>query len=278
MKIVYNSIILYELLRIGKILFSKKRSEKMNFETYGGKDNKAIILIHGAFVSWKMWSEYIETFKKDYFVIVPILDGHDVENKSIFTTIQKSASDIADYVCKTYGKNVLAVIGISLGGVIATEILVQKKLNIEKAIIDGAYLTTMSPWLCKIFAKIMVKLSHGIKSRNKTFKYIINQKFSPKTIEEIYRICPNMSDETIENIAFSNYSYTIPDSIANGITDIAYWYGEKEKRLLSKSAKQLSKLVLSSQIEEFEGLGHGGLVSKHSDIYIKKIHIFFSNT
>ena len=98
----------------------------MNFKTYGKKDNKAIILIHGAFVSWKMWSGYIETFKQEYFVIVPILDGHDVENKSIFTTIQKSASDIADYVCKTYGKNVFAVIGISLGGVIATEVLIQK--------------------------------------------------------------------------------------------------------------------------------------------------------
>ena len=107
----------------------------MTFETYGEKDNKAIILIHGAFVSWKMWSEYIETFKQDYFVIVPILDGHDEENKSTFTTIQKSASDIADYVCKTHGKNALAVIGSSLGGVIATEILVQEKLNIKKALL-----------------------------------------------------------------------------------------------------------------------------------------------
>lgn len=249
----------------------------MNFKTYGKKDNKAIILIHGAFVSWKIWSECIETFKQDYFVIVPILDGHDIGNKSIFTTIQKSASDIADFVCKTYGKNIFAIIGISLGGVIATEILIQKKLNIEKAIIDGAYLTTMSPWLCKIFSKIVVKLSHGIKSGNKIFKYIINQKFSPKTTEEIYRICSNMSDETIKNIAFSNYSYTIPDSISNGTTEIAYWYGEKEKRLLSKSAKQLSKLVLSSKIEEFKGLGHGGLVSQHSDIYTKKVHIFLSN-
>ena len=87
-----------------------------------------------------------------------------------------------------------------------------------------------------------------------------------------------MSDETIENIAFSNYSYTIPDSIVNGTTDIAYWYGEKEKKLLSKSVKQLSKLVLSSQIEEFEGLGHGGLVSKHSDTYTEKVLFFFSNT
>jgi hypothetical protein len=134
----------------------------------------------------------------------------------------------------------------------------------------------MSPWLCKISAKMMLRLFQGVKRGKKIFKHVINQKFFPKAVEEIYRICANMSDETIENIAFSNYSYLIPDSIASGTTDIAYWYGEKEKRLVYKSAKRLSKLVLSCQVEEFKELGHGGLVSRHSDIFMEKARYFLT--
>ena len=249
----------------------------MTFKVFGDINNKAIILIHGAFVSWKMWSEQIEAFTPDFFVIVPLLDGHDIEKKSTFTTIQNAASDIADYVCQTHEKNVYAVIGCSLGGVIATEILVQKKINIEKAIIDGAYLTTMRPWLCRISAKIMLMVFHCIKKGNKICKYIINRSFSKIATDEIYKVSSNMSDETCENIAFSNYIYEIPNSIANTTADIAFWYGEKEKRLLGKSVKQLSKLLPLSQIQEFKRLGHGDLISKNPDTFNKKACAFFWN-
>ncbi|MGH4140064.1 alpha/beta fold hydrolase [Clostridium sp.] len=124
----------------------------MNFKVFGDINNKAIILIHGAFVSWKMWSEQIEAFTPDFFVIVPLLDGHDIEKKSTFTTIQNAASDIA------------------------------------------------------------------------------------------------------------------------------FWYGEKEKRLLGKSVKQLSKLLPSSQIQEFKRLGHGDLVSKNPDIFNKKACAFLGTS
>jgi len=37
-----------------------------------------------------MWKPQIEFLSKDYFVIVPVLDGHDTENNSTFTTIEKA--------------------------------------------------------------------------------------------------------------------------------------------------------------------------------------------
>jgi DNA polymerase I-like protein with 3'-5' exonuclease and polymerase domains len=173
---------------------------------------------------------------------------------------------------------VYAVIGCSLGGIITTEMLVQKKLNIEKAIIDAAYLTTMCTWMCKISSKIILKLLRGVKKDNKILKYLINKQLSKEALEEVSKVWLNMSDESIENIALSNYSYVVPESIADVTTDIAYWYGQNEKRLLIKSAKRLSRLVPLCQIEEFTGLGHGDLVSKHSDVFTKKTKDFWSKT
>ncbi|MCB2340407.1 alpha/beta fold hydrolase [Clostridium estertheticum] len=61
----------------------------MLFREFGNKNNKAIILIHGYGISWRMWKSQIEVFSKDYFVIVPVLDGHDTGNNSTFTTVEK---------------------------------------------------------------------------------------------------------------------------------------------------------------------------------------------
>ena len=46
----------------------------------------------------------IEFFSKDYFVKVPILDGHDINNNSTFTTIEKASDDIIYYTIKNYGE------------------------------------------------------------------------------------------------------------------------------------------------------------------------------
>ncbi|PKM53625.1 MAG: hypothetical protein CVU98_14075 [Firmicutes bacterium HGW-Firmicutes-3] len=75
----------------------------MLFNEFGNKQNKAIILIHGYGISWRMWKPQIDVLSNDYFVIVPVLDGHDIENKSTFTTVEKAAADISDYVYKHMG-------------------------------------------------------------------------------------------------------------------------------------------------------------------------------
>jgi len=247
----------------------------MEFNEFGDRTHKAIILIHGAFVSWHMWAAQIEAFEDDYHVIVPLLDGHDSEKDSTFTTIQRAASDIAEYVGRTHGTDVFGVIGCSLGGVVVAETLAQHKLVIEHAIIDGAYLTTMSPWLCRQSAKMMCFHLHGIQRGNGIYRYAIGKMFSEDAASDIRRVCATMSDETCENAAFANYSYVISEGVAEEGAQVAYWYGEKEKGLLAGSVKHVARLIPSSSIEEFAGLGHGGLVSRNPDVFTSKAKTFF---
>ena len=102
----------------------------MLFKEFGNKQNKSIILIHGYGISWRMWKPQIDVLSNDYYVIVPVLDGHDIENNSTFTTVEKAAADISDYVLQTYGKHVFAICGASLGATIVVEIIAQNRLEI----------------------------------------------------------------------------------------------------------------------------------------------------
>ena len=53
----------------------------MEILEYGDPKNKKIILIHGFQRPYQIWNDYIEYYKNNYFVIVPILEGHNVNDK-----------------------------------------------------------------------------------------------------------------------------------------------------------------------------------------------------
>ena len=56
----------------------------MKILEYGNPSNDKIILIHGFESPYQVWQDYIDFYKKDYCLIVPILTGHNVDDKEDF--------------------------------------------------------------------------------------------------------------------------------------------------------------------------------------------------
>ena len=211
----------------------------MRFLVFGNKSNKAIILIHGYGISWKMWMPHIDVFIKDYFVIVPILDGHDTENSSTFTTVEKAATDIIDYVTQIYGEHIFAICGASLGATIGVDVLAQDRLKVDKAIIDGGPVVPMNKLLLSFSIKTRIIQAHRMKKRSKLTRYMFNRTFfSKEMVDEIMRIGAIMTDESCRNLHLSAFGYSLPASIANVETDITYWYGSKEHQLFQPTKSQ----------------------------------------
>lgn len=249
----------------------------MQFKEFGNKNNKAIILIHGNGISWRMWQPQINAFSKDYFVIVPVLDGHDIENNSTFTTVEKAATDIIDYVIQTYGKQVFAICGASLGATIATDILAQNRLEIDKAIIDAGPVVPMNPFLLNLSVNYRISQAHSMKKGSRLLKYLLSRTFyPPEMVADVFRIGANMTDESCRNVHLSVFRYTLPPSIADTQTAIAYWYGSKEALLGKKYAKRMLSIVPSVKIKIFKGLDHGELCIGNPELYINEMTEFFN--
>ena len=66
----------------------------MIFHTYGKKENKAVVLIHGMLTPWQIWNTAIKKFKRDYYVIVPELDAHTELNPTMFHSVEEEADKI----------------------------------------------------------------------------------------------------------------------------------------------------------------------------------------
>lgn len=244
----------------------------MYFLEFGNKDNKAIILIHGFANSWKMWTTQIDVFSKDYFVIVPVLDGHDIESNSTFTTVEKAAADISNYVIQTYGNHIFAICGASLGATIGISILAQSQLKVDKAIIDGGPVVPMNKLALYFAIKLRIDHIHKAKKGSKSFrnKFIRTFGYSEELVDDIMKILANMTKETCRNLHLSVFGYSLPASIAQVKTDIAYWYGSKEAIFGKKYAQAILAKIPNAKIKVFDGFNHGELCMRTPNIYINE--------
>ena len=248
----------------------------MRFIEFGDKKNPTIVLIHGYSVSWKMWKPHIDLLQKYYLLIVPILDGHDEENDSIFISVEKSAKDISDYIQTYYDGSIFALCGASLGGTIGLEVLAQNSIKIQKAIIDAGPAAPFSKLFTILAIKGRILQNRLIRKDIKLIKKAMYKSPYPKeVIEDSIKMCLRMSDETCKNVQISCFTYNLPLSIKDNKADIAYWYGSKEGRIYKKSLKRISQVLPDAEIEMFKGYNHGELCIADSQHFIEKALKFF---
>ena len=75
----------------------------MEILEFGSKNNKKIVFIPGLLCAWQIWKEYIEFYKNDYHIIIPILPGHHPNEKEEFISIEKQLLTLKTSILKTMG-------------------------------------------------------------------------------------------------------------------------------------------------------------------------------
>ena len=65
------------------------------------------MLVHGFESPYQIWIDYIEHYKENYHILVPILPGHDVQEKSKFISFDDTAKEIENYCISRLSNNPL---------------------------------------------------------------------------------------------------------------------------------------------------------------------------
>lgn len=97
----------------------------MKYKEYGEKNIGVIVLLHARGLAWWNYHEEAEMHQEEFYVILPILDGHAESNKD-FSTIENNAAEIIAFIDENFGGSVLLMEGLSLGGQILLEIFSQR--------------------------------------------------------------------------------------------------------------------------------------------------------
>ena len=120
----------------------------MQFKTYVQKNKPVYMYIHGECLSAFSFQEEIRELKKDYTLIVPVLDGHGSEAQKPFISIQQCAEELLTYLQEYYNGHIQVLSGFSLGAQIAVSMLSMKPDLCEYAMIESAMMQPIKLQMC----------------------------------------------------------------------------------------------------------------------------------
>lgn len=249
----------------------------MIFHTFGNKENKAVVLIHGMLTPWQIWNKAAGMFSGGYYVVVPELDGHTEDDASRFISVDDEVSKIRSYIKTELGGRVYLLAGLSMGGRIAATVAKSDDITIENLVLDGAPLTNLNGLMKSIFKKNYISIINKSKVRDPKILESAKKDFLPKEfIGDYLKIADNMEPENVNNIigsVFADFEFiAYPRDMR-----ILFMHGTKGNESVSrKSAVRMKKANPQTEIRCFEGLAHAELACFKPEQWIKEVEDFLA--
>lgn len=230
----------------------------MEILEYGNPKNNKIILIHGFESPYQIWNDYIEYYKKEYCVIVPILTGHNINENKDFETFDKCVKELEDYYIYKYGNKVFTVYGMSMGGVFASVLWQNRNIKIDKLIMESSPLLGFGNMMMKILTKQYLTITHKAQARDrKTVRQAVNSMVTEDKLDIFMELLDHISDTTITNYIREIGKHKFSNDINIPETKIYYLYGGKINEILFKKvARFIEKNYKNAETICLDGKGH----------------------
>ena len=245
----------------------------MEILEFGNREKRKLLLIHDFQSPCQVWDKYIEHYKDDFHIIVPIITGHDPDKKEDFISFENDAMEIEDFIISRYGSEVYAVFAMSMGGVLAATIWQNKRLRIENVIFDGSPLTSMNPVLKAYMRSFYLSVTHKTQQHDaKTIKQASGTIISPDNQEDFLKVLDNMTDSTIINAIDGIAGFRLKTDNPTEGTSIYYYHGTAPNEMLAKkTAKYLKKHYPDASVKCFDGKAHCENSLIHPEIMIAEL-------
>lgn len=225
---------------------------------FGNKENKKMIFIHGFQAPYHMWKPYIDYYKNDYCIVLPVLPGHNGKDNDEFESFDKCTEEFEEYYIKNFGKDVYAIYAISMGGVFATKLFTRGNLNIQKFILESTPLLPFGKVMAYFAKKNYLKILEKMRKRDpKLINKLQASIKDPEIYNEFLNVLDNMSEFTLKNYIDELLNYKFPKNINTRNTEIYYYYGGVLNEIPFKySAKYIKKYYPQTKTFCIEGKKH----------------------
>ena len=246
----------------------------MRFITHGDKENRSLLLIHGMANTSDVFDPLLP-YLEDYYVIVCELDGHSPRETGDFVSVGVAAEKIEKYVNDKLDGSLYGLLGFSLGGTIATELISRGKIEVEKTVLDAAFVIKMGimTYPFKYLFQICIWLiEQNVHVPDAVVESIMG-KGNSGIVDTLYK---GVSLRSIGNAALSCYKYDIKDGLRAYKNQVVFWRGENEP-YPAKSAKLLKQYLPQMRVRVFKNMGHGQALHEHSAIYADRLLTFLED-
>ena len=245
---------------------------------YGDIQLPAVLLLHAFGMHWSMWQGVIEGLKTDYHILVPSLEGHEDEHRTVFTTVEHNALSLSDWLCQNGYKKLYAVIGVSLGGAVTVKLLSLKTVNVLYAVIDAGIIPVGFNRAQEFFEVgsnlLMLFAAHSLHLLKLLGLY---DQYSQNQMEQFNKMIKTIAWKTAKNVFYGVDTYTLPDSLSDIPTSISYWYGSLEEKERKVAGERIKQLFPNVTIHSFDGYNHAQMCLAKTDTYVENVKKFIGN-
>lgn len=238
-----------------------------------GKDNtKTIVLVHPSVVMWDYFEYVIPLMEKDYHLVVPAIPGYDPDEKTDFTSVEEITDDLVKWLVQNNLTEIHCIYGCSMGGSIVIRSLLDKRLKIKKAVIDGGITPYQLPWLItrfiavKDFLLISMGKFGGIKLLEKAFS---TDELSEEDIKYAAKVLVMISYRTIWNTFESCNNYEMPKKPYTECKEIEYLCADAEMKDRKPDIRYMKKKFPQTRFKLVRNAGHGGLAPFQPERLVK---------
>lgn len=239
----------------------------MRFKQYPNKNKPVFLYIHGECLSAFSFKEEVKELKKDFTVILPVLDGHGEDHLTSFTSIDNISHALISYLDEHYHGHIQVLSGFSLGGQIAVHMLSKRPDLCDYAIIESAMMTPVKLRNWCAYASVHTNSLAKQKWFNQFMYYtIFNDDFAFTDYHQNYK---TMKKENIQAILDATYGYHMDQGIQHTTCKMAILVGQREKKILKKSANLLHEQVENAKLFMLMNDTHGNLSLGNPREYIR---------
>jgi pimeloyl-ACP methyl ester carboxylesterase len=246
----------------------------MTVHEFGKENREVVVLIHPSLVMWDYFEYVIPLMQDRYHLVIPALPGYDEEKTGNFTSIEKIAEELAEWLTAHGITEIACIYGCSMGGSVITRFLADSRVHVKCALIDGGITPYELPWILTRFIAVrdflMVDTGKlgGIKLLQKAFT---TDEYSDEDLEYVAKILKFISPATIWRTFESCNNYSMPEIIRTDCGHIEYWFAETEKRARKWDIRYFKKKFPQTIFRSFENIGHGGLAVLKPEMLVSEI-------
>ena len=245
----------------------------MTLHEFGKENEKILIMIHGACMSWKNFKENIRILRKDFHVIAVAVPGHDLYEFDEFTSMENVAKRIENWLLDNNMTSVDILYGFSMGGGIALRLLANEAVNVKNVILDGGITPKKYG---KMYSKVKLwgncVFKRFEKKSRKLMSFIFpKDEYDEKQVDIMHGIIRCMSNRSIKRLYASMDDFSMPIQFPKLDTRFEYWYGSGEEQFRKSDIRYIKRHIDNVKFRQIPGMDHGQFVMGYPKEFARQI-------
>lgn len=250
----------------------------MKFFEYGKENKKTLMIECGYLAKWYPGlMPFINEAKKKYHVIVQAYDGfNEDEPNTVFHSIVEEAQDAVDFIINNLDGKIDVLYGISMGGMVSNEIILDGRANVHTFIADGYTIMPMPTFRFEFIENLYItaysSIIYSVLTKHQGLLALALGRTKESIGESLYT---NVSKESIRNSVISEIGYKYKFESFNK-TNSYVFHGSSEI-VAARKVHKLKKKGINFVHKMFKNTGHAELIHKNPKILLKLIDKAYQN-